>query len=109
MRTLEWRGEVDRGTDSGATYTNWDNLLTKWSGNMRWWETHKDWSSFACGAEEISIRLLKKDKKEGYECHNIKMLKNEEDEDRKKGGSKEKRHIEKVGSLLEKSVWSLKS
>ena len=37
---------------AGGTYTNRDNLCTKWSGHQRWWEDLGDWKSFKKTAEE---------------------------------------------------------
>ena len=46
---------------------------------MRWWETDKDWDSFVC--VEISNRMMQKEKAMFLK---VKMLKNEEDEERTK-------------------------
>ena len=37
-----------------ARYTNWDNLLTRWSISKSWWQVDKDCDSFvlkACAKE----------------------------------------------------------
>ena len=66
------------------THTHWDNPLTKWSGNMRWWATNEEWNSFVCAAEEISKRLMKKDMNGESQFHKMKKRKEKRKEKKRK-------------------------
>ena len=99
-----------QGRRTGATYTNWENLLTKWSGNTRWWETDKDWNSLVCAAEEVSKRMMKRDMEGGNECHKMKVSKNEDDDNRKNEVHKERDTLRRwdlcCGTRLECRSWA---
>ena len=69
-----------------TAYTNWDNLMKKWSGTSRWWEVDKDWIKFVSAVEEG---------KQSSEAPEAKNKTNVEDEHRKRNIS-----IETMGSLL---------
>ena len=45
---------------AGVVDTIWDNLMLKWTGTQRWWETSNDWKSFVKTAEDLCKKNLGK-------------------------------------------------
>ena len=66
---------------AGVVHTNCDNLMTKWSGLQRWWETSKGWDSFRRTAEEICKEI---------KPSNWKNENNQEEDERTKSIVKER-------------------